>query len=72
MDAISHKSRSVLELGKKFLYEQLEMDIKTAYRFVHPDCTAHYYTSNITPLIEIHVKICYDNYAIYYNNSGLL
>lgn len=32
VDAISHKSRSVLELGKKFLYEQLEMDIKTAYR----------------------------------------
>jgi hypothetical protein len=40
VDAISHKSRSVLELGKKFLYEQLEMDIKTAYRFVHPDCIA--------------------------------
>jgi enoyl-CoA hydratase/carnithine racemase len=33
VDAISHKSRSVLELGKKFLYEQLEMDIKTAYRY---------------------------------------
>jgi hypothetical protein len=40
VDAISHKSRSVLELGKKFLYEQLEMDIKTAYRFVYPDITA--------------------------------
>jgi len=72
VDAISHKSRSVLELGKKFLYEQLEMDIKTAYRFVHPHCTAHYYTSNITALIEIHVKSCCDNCAIYYNNSGLL
>ncbi|XP_021941486.1 enoyl-CoA hydratase domain-containing protein 3, mitochondrial isoform X2 [Zootermopsis nevadensis] len=32
VDAICHKSRSVMELGKKFLYEQLEMDIITAYR----------------------------------------
>ncbi|XP_069682818.1 enoyl-CoA hydratase domain-containing protein 3, mitochondrial [Periplaneta americana] len=32
VDAIRNKSRSVLELGKKFLYEQLEMDIRTAYR----------------------------------------
>ncbi|PSN31846.1 Enoyl-CoA hydratase domain-containing protein 3 [Blattella germanica] len=32
VDAITSKSRSVLELGKKFLYEQLEMDIRTAYR----------------------------------------
>lgn len=32
VDAIIRKSRSVVELGKKFLYEQLEMDIKTAYR----------------------------------------
>ncbi|KAJ9595783.1 hypothetical protein L9F63_013027, partial [Diploptera punctata] len=31
LDAITNKSRSVLELGKKFLYEQMEMDIKTAY-----------------------------------------
>jgi hypothetical protein len=38
VDAIIHKSRSVMELGKKFLYEQLEMDIKTAYRFVHSSC----------------------------------
>jgi len=72
VDAIRHKSRSVLELGKKFLYEQLEMDIKTAYRFVYPYCTVHYYTSNITALIKSHVKSCCDNYAVCYKNSALL
>lgn len=32
VDSICSKSRSILELGKKFLYQQLETDIKTAYR----------------------------------------
>ncbi|XP_067007279.2 enoyl-CoA hydratase domain-containing protein 3, mitochondrial [Anabrus simplex] len=32
VDAICNKSRSILELGKKFLYQQLETDIRTAYR----------------------------------------
>ncbi|KAK7873938.1 hypothetical protein R5R35_012950 [Gryllus longicercus] len=32
VDSICAKSRSVLELGKKFLYQQLETDIRTAYR----------------------------------------
>lgn len=30
--AIRSKSRSVVELGKKFFYEQLEKDIRSAYR----------------------------------------
>lgn len=30
--AISSKSRSVIELGKRFFYEQLSMDISTAYK----------------------------------------
>lgn len=30
-DAIKNKSRAVVELGKKFFYAQLNMDIKTAY-----------------------------------------
>lgn len=30
-DAIKSKSRSVVELGKKFFYAQLNMDVKTAY-----------------------------------------
>jgi enoyl-CoA hydratase/carnithine racemase len=29
--AIKSKSRSVIQLGKKFFYEQLALDIKTAY-----------------------------------------
>ncbi|XP_063709956.1 enoyl-CoA hydratase domain-containing protein 3, mitochondrial [Culicoides brevitarsis] len=30
-EAIKHKSRSVVELGKKFFYAQLNFDVKTAY-----------------------------------------
>lgn len=30
-NAIKSKSRSVIELGKRFFYEQISMDIKTAY-----------------------------------------
>lgn len=30
-EAIKHKSRSVMALGKKFFNAQLEMDLKTAY-----------------------------------------
>lgn len=29
--AICHKSRSVIELGKKFFYKQLQMDVESAY-----------------------------------------
>lgn len=29
--AISHKSRAVIELGKKFFYQQIQMDVKSAY-----------------------------------------
>ena len=34
MDAICGKSRSVIALGKKFMYEQMKMDIEEAYRYV--------------------------------------
>lgn len=30
-DSINSKSRSIMRLGKKFLYEQIELDISTAY-----------------------------------------
>lgn len=30
-NAISHKSRSVIELGKRFYYKQIQQDIKKAY-----------------------------------------
>lgn len=32
VDAILHKSRSVIALGKKFMYKQMEMGIEDAYR----------------------------------------
>lgn len=32
-DAIKSKSRAVVELGKKFFYMQLKLDVKTAYDF---------------------------------------
>ncbi|XP_046991551.1 enoyl-CoA hydratase domain-containing protein 3, mitochondrial isoform X2 [Schistocerca americana] len=32
VDSICNKSRAVIELGKKFFYQQLETDIRTAYR----------------------------------------
>lgn len=32
VDAILHKSKSVIALGKKFMYEQMEMGIEEAYR----------------------------------------
>lgn len=32
-EAIKNKSRSVIELGKKFFYKQINMDIKTAYEY---------------------------------------
>lgn len=32
VNAIKSKSRSVVELGKKFFYDQLERDIRSAYR----------------------------------------
>ncbi|KAG0711231.1 Enoyl-CoA hydratase domain-containing protein 3, mitochondrial [Chionoecetes opilio] len=32
IDAIVHKSRSVIALGKKFMYKQMEMGIEEAYR----------------------------------------
>lgn len=31
VNAICHKSRSVIELGKKFFYQQLQMDVQSAY-----------------------------------------
>lgn len=31
IEAICHKSRPVIELGKKFFYEQIQMDVKSAY-----------------------------------------
>lgn len=33
-DAICSKSRSVIHLGKKFFYEQIDEDLHTAYRQV--------------------------------------
>jgi len=30
-DAINTKSRSVVDIGKRFLYEQITLDISTAY-----------------------------------------
>jgi len=30
-DAINAKSRSVVHIGKRFLYEQMDLDISTAY-----------------------------------------
>lgn len=32
-NAIKMKSRSVVELGKKFYYEQMSMDINVAYKY---------------------------------------
>lgn len=32
VNAIKSKSRSVVELGKKFFYDQVERDIQSAYR----------------------------------------
>lgn len=31
VNAICHKSRSVIELGKRFFYQQLQMDVQSAY-----------------------------------------
>lgn len=31
IEAICHKSRPVIELGKKFFYQQIQMDVKSAY-----------------------------------------
>ncbi|MCL4127509.1 UNVERIFIED_CONTAM: hypothetical protein GTU68_056613 [Idotea baltica] len=33
VDAICNKSRSVVELGKKFMYEQISLPLEDAYRF---------------------------------------
>lgn len=32
ISAICHKSRSVIELGKKFFYQQIQMDVGSAYQ----------------------------------------
>lgn len=32
VDAITHKSKAVIALGKKFMYKQMEMGIEEAYR----------------------------------------
>jgi hypothetical protein len=77
VDAIIHKSRSVVELGKKFFYEQLEMDIKTAYRFVHSDCTISLLNFQCNFINKDPFKnnrnelICYESWLTYSNNSFL-
>ena len=48
---IVKKSRSVIALGKKFMYEQMEMNISEAYRFVNLRITQ--YTSNLPVTLRL-------------------